>query len=248
MKMIIIWIIIVIFLYWFFKDNNPYKTYMIIGKKGSGKTCDIAKRSLYYQKKGFKVYSNIEIPGNYTFNPKEIDSKTFDLNSVIFIDEVGLLYDARDYRSFSKGINEWYKYSRQYKCIVYLYSQAFTSDVDLKIRNLVDQMFMMQRIGKITLIRPINKVLGVYKSVNGNGDLIDSYSYMPFWTWKINYMPRYYGLFKSFNPPPRDIIEGTYEAYNDISMLYTSYKSWLILQFKTTVKKLVTAFQSKQKK
>ena len=215
-------------LYWFFKDQNPYKTYMIIGKKGSGKTCDIAKRSLKYQKLGYKVYSNIEIPGNYIFNPKDMSSWRFEDNSVVMLDEIGLLYDARKFKSFDDGLNEFYKYSRQYKTIIYLYSQSFTSDVDLKIRNLVDKMFLMVRIGKITLIKPINKILTIGTDINGNGQLIDNFKFDPIFFWKFNYMPRYYGLFKSYDPPKRELISATKLQYDEISSLFIDSKKWAL--------------------
>lgn len=230
------WIIaIVIFLFWFFYNPQPYETTMIIGKKGSGKTCDIAKRSLYYQKKGYKVYSNIDIPGNYVFNPKDINNFTFDENSVIFIDEVGLIWDNRNFKSFEKGINEWFKYSRQYKCKVFLYSQAF--DIDLKIRNLCDQLILMQRIGKVTLLRPIIKKLGISQDMNGNGNLVDTYAFSWVFSWRFNYMPRYYGLFKSFNPPEREIITSTYERYDEINEIYKDTKKYLLFKIKVQISK-----------
>ena len=133
------WIIIIfIFLFWFFYNPQPYKTVMIIGKKGSGKTCDIAKRAIKAQKKGIKVYCSIEIPGCYLFDPLDLNNFTFEPGSLVLIDEVGLIWDNRDFKSFEKGVNTWFKYSRQYKIKVYLYSQAF--DIDLKIRNLCDQL------------------------------------------------------------------------------------------------------------
>ena len=225
----------IIFTFWFFYNPQPYSTTMIIGKKGSGKTCDIAKRSLKAQKKGIKVYSNIEIPGNFIFNPRDINSFTFDEGSYIFIDEVGLIWDNRDFKAFEKGINIWFKYSRQYKCKVFLYSQAF--DVDLKIRNLCDSLILMTRIGKITLLRPINKILGISKDENGNGNLVDSYSFSWVFDWKINYMPRYYGLFKSFNPPKREIIESTFENYNEINEIYKDTKTFLLFKIKVLFNK-----------
>lgn len=235
MKLIFWTIIIILILNWFFNNPQPYCTTMIIGKKGAGKTCDIAKKSMYYQKKGHKVYSNIEIPGNYVFNPKDIKSCTFEPNSVVFVDEVGLIWDNRSYATFEKGINEWFKYSRQYRIRVFLYSQAF--DVDLKIRNMCDSLVLMTRIGKITLLRPINKKLGIATDMNGNGNLVDTYCFSWVFDWRINYMPRYYGLFKSYNPPERAMIDATLERYNDINEIYKDTKKYLLFKIKVLLGK-----------
>ena len=36
--------------------RNPYKLYMVFGKKGSGKTTLMTKLAIQYQKKGWDVY------------------------------------------------------------------------------------------------------------------------------------------------------------------------------------------------
>ena len=223
--------IFIIFTYWFFYDKQPYYTEIRFGKKGSGKTCDIAKLSMKAQKKGIKVYSNIEIPGNYVFNPKDVNKYTFEPYSLVLIDEVGLIWDNRDFKSFEKGVNEFFKYSRQSKLKIIMYSQAY-NDIDLKIRLLFDRLCLMKRIGKITLIRPIVRDYGVATDINGNGQIVDTYKFASIFTWKFNYMPRYYGLFKSFNPPSREIINSTYERYNDLNEIYKDSKKYILFKIK----------------
>lgn len=231
------WIIlIIIFLFWFFYDHQPYYTEIRFGKKGSGKTCDIAKLSLKAQKKGIKVYSNIEIPGNFVFDPNDMKDFTFEPGSLVLLDEVGLIWDNRDFKSFQKGFNVFFKYSRQYKLKIIMYSQAY-NDIDLKIRLLFDKLSLMSRIGKITLIRPIYKQVGIATDINGNGNIVDTYRFGWIFDWKFNYMPRYYGLFKSFNPPPRDIIQSTFEDYNEIQEIYKNSAKYLLFKIKMVCKK-----------
>ena len=82
---------IVFFAYHFFKYRNPYKLFMVFGKKGSGKTTLMCKMALKYRKKGWHVYSNVHIPGTYHFDTVDIGVAHFPENSILLIDEVGLV-------------------------------------------------------------------------------------------------------------------------------------------------------------
>lgn len=223
--------------YWF---NNPqfWSTDMYIGKKGCGKTCTLAKFALKYNKKGFKVYTNVQgISNTYYFDPKQLDTLTPDPNSIILIDEVGLVWDNRSFANFKA--NEWFKYSRQYKCKVILFSQAF--DIDLKIRNLVDNMYLMTRIGKGVIYRPVIKKLGIVQKPDGTGDLADCYRYGSILSWKFTFLPRYYGLFSTYNPPARDQIAGSLQVSNDVYEIYSNTRHWIIFQLRSifSLKRLV---------
>lgn len=238
-----IWVILIlIILYWFFYNPQPYYTEIRFGKKGSGKTCDIAKISLKAQKKGIKVYSNIEIPGNYVFDPQDMKDFTFEPNSYVLIDEVGLIWDNRDFKSFQKGFNVFFKYSRQYQLKIIMYSQAY-NDIDLKIRLLFDKLSLMQRIGKVTLIRPIYKKVGIATDINGNGNIVDTYRFGWVFDWRLNYMPRYYGLFKSFDPPHRDLIHSTLEEYNEYNEVYKDFKKYILFKIKILLHKFQNGFK-----
>lgn len=215
--------------YWF---NNPqfWSTDMYIGKKGCGKTCTLAKLALRYHKKGFTVYTNVEgISNTLLFDPKQLDTLTPAPNSIILIDEVGLVWDNRSFANFRA--NEWFKYSRQYKCKVILFSQAF--DIDLKIRNLVDNMYLMTRIGKGVIYRPVVKKLGIVQKPDGTGDLADTYRYGSIFSWKFTFLPRYYGLFNSYNPPSRDLIPGALQTSNDVYEIYSNTRHWIVFQIRS---------------
>ena len=41
------------------KYKNPYKLYMVFGKKGSGKSSFLVRKAMEYQKKGYIVYTNM---------------------------------------------------------------------------------------------------------------------------------------------------------------------------------------------
>ena len=203
---------------------------MYIGKKGCGKTCTIAKFALKYSKMGYKVYTNVDgISNTYLFNPKDLDTFTPSPNSIVLLDEVGLVWDARDFKNFKA--NEYFKYSRQYKTKVVLFSQSF--DVDLKIRSLCDNLYLMTRVGKGVIYRPVIKKQGIITRPDGTGDLADTYRYGSLLNWHFTFLPRYYGLFKTYNPPSREIIEGTLQTSNDIYQVYANTRHWLVYQIKS---------------
>lgn len=197
------------------KYRNPYKLYMCFGKKGSGKTTLMTKLCLQYKKKGWNVYCDREIPGAIVFPTSEFGKYQFPPNSLILVDEVGLVWDNRNYKSFPEHVKVYFKYQRQYRHIVYLFSQSF--DVDKKIRDLTDHLYIVQNyFNCFSIARRVTKFLTVVhasKSAQGESKIVDDYKIDPLWlapfgTVKITYIPKYAKYFKSFNPPELPQWEG----------------------------------------
>lgn len=190
--------LLILFIRWWFKDNNFFTLNMYMGKMGCGKTTHIVHLANKYIKKGFKVYCNFKLPGTYLYNPKDLKVMTFEDNSIVFLDEIGLVFNNRQFsKTWDIGFTEFFKYMRQYKIQLHCYSQAL--DSDKVIRNLVHNLYIMNRIGKITLIRPVNKNFSIATDINGNGQIVDSYKWSWIFDWKIIYLPRYYGMFDTYN-------------------------------------------------
>lgn len=183
---------------------------MIFGKKGSGKTTYLTKLTMQYLKHGRAVYSTTEVPGAILFNPKDLGFVYIPENSVILIDEVGLIWNNRDFKSFKKEYREYFKMQRQYKHTVYLFSQAF--DIDKSLRELTDAMYLMRSYFCVySVARRINrKITIVSASSSGGGgeshiaDDLAFDSLLLFWAGSIRltWIPKYAKYFKSFNPPP----------------------------------------------
>lgn len=185
---------------------NPYKLIMIFGKKGSGKTTLLVKLILQHLKKGWIVYSSIpvNIPGVRLFDVKDIGPHAFPENSVIFIDEVGMIWDNRDFKNFKSNVRDYFKYQRHYKNKVYLFSQTF--DVDVKLRNLTDYMFMCRCVANVFSVatRISRKLVVVEPTGESEGRITDGYQVEPFWLTLIGmkvayftYIPKYAGYFDS---------------------------------------------------
>lgn len=191
------------------KYNNPYKCIFIFGKKGSGKSTYMVKQMLKHKKRGWIIYTDMKsctIPGVRIIEAKSLEIMTLPKGSCLFLEEVGLTYNNRKFKTMSDGVIEFYKYLRQYEIKCYMNSQAF--DVDKKIRDTTDNMLLITSIlDCISIVRP------VYITVVLTDPVGDSESRIAFklkfariWKWEIVLLPRYHKYFKSFNPPPRDEI------------------------------------------
>ncbi len=200
--------VILFFAYHVIKYRNPYKLYMVFGKKGSGKTTYMTKLAITYQKKGWSVYCDREIPGCYVFKTEDFGKFQFPENSLVLVDEVGLVWDNRSFKSFPEHVKVYFKYQRQYKNVVYLFSQSF--DVDKKIRDLTDHLYIVQNFFNcFSIARRVTKKITVVhadRSAQGESKIADDYNIDPLWqcffgSIVITYIPHWVKYFKSFDPP-----------------------------------------------
>lgn len=209
---------VMLFLLWhMIKYRNPYKLFMVFGKKGSGKSTLMCKLALKYSKKGYTVYCNSYIPGTYYFDATDVGFYHFPENSVLLIDEVGMIWDSRDFKSFKKEVRDYFKLQRHYKHIVYLFSQSF--DVDKKLRDLTDNMYMITNVMNcFSVARRVTKVITVShgdKNSSGESKIIDDYRIDPliffmFGSIKFTYIPKYVKYFNSFDVSPLPFKEFEY--------------------------------------
>lgn len=192
---------------------NPFRLYMIFGKKGSGKTTLLVKLALDYKKKGWTVYSTVKIPGIRHFRAEDIGEYVFPDRSVVFCDEVGIIWDNRNFKNFKAEVRDYFKFQRQYRNIVYLFSQTF--DIDLKLRNLTDGMYLCRCYGGVlSIARKISRSI-VLTQASGSDEsrIADNLQFEPaimllfgaqpmLFTW----IPSYIRYFESFDPPERPYI------------------------------------------
>lgn len=212
--------IICILIYkWIYRDfRNPYKLYMIFGKKGSGKSSYLAKLAIYYSRRGYNVYTNmvdLAIDGIRFFDPHDLGDFVPAPHSVVLLDEVGMLYDNRNYKEFKNSVRDFFKLQRHYRCIVYLASQSF--DIDKKLRDLTDKMYLCVGVGQtLSVIKPITKKITLTDASSlGESRIADNLKFQPLWTWKITFIPKYAKYFQSFLLPEHEFLKFTeYEQKN----------------------------------
>lgn len=186
------------------KYRNPYKLKMYFGKKGCGKTTHIVKESIKYMRKGVPVYTTEYVPGTYHIDYTDIGRVQFPRGAVIFVDEVGMIWDNREFKSFSKDVRNYFKLQRHYGHTVYLYSQCF--DIDKKLRDLCDELYIMKSyFNCISVCKRIKKDLTIVEA-HGEAEsrITDDLKVVP-WivpgSRKFTYLPKFHKFFDSFAAP-----------------------------------------------
>lgn len=184
--------------------SNNFKLIMIIGKKGAGKSSTITALNLKYANKGWTTYSTEHTPDSYHVDPDDIGYYEMEPYSVLFIDEIGLIWHARDFKNFAKEVRAWFKLQRHRKLIVYVFSQSF--DIDKSLRDLCDEIWIIKAYFNIFSVRKrINKNIDVAsrKDASESG-FIDELKCVPWFVpgaRKFIYIPKYSKYFDSFSAP-----------------------------------------------
>ena len=167
-----------------------------------------------WKKKGWTIYSTeaSQFNGYRTIDPRKIYKYQFPPKSCIFIDEVSLIWDNRNFKNMDPKVVEWFRYQRHSKCRVYLFSQTF--DIDKKLRDLADEMLLVNKYLRVFVIakRIVRKPIVVHPSPEApariDEDLIvdgplmalfggREYAYIPYWAKR-------YDSFKEAENEPAD--------------------------------------------
>lgn len=189
------------------KFINPYKLIMIFGKKGCGKTTYLTKLAYKHLKNGWLVFSTINIPFAIKISPDIIGKYWFPEKSVLLIDEVGMLWDNRDFKNFKPCVRDWFKYQRHNKVKVYLFSQTF--DIDKKLRDLTDSMYLLSnkfRVfsygKKISKSIVLNNSTAEAPSNIAENLMFEPFILFPFGTRTLTFIPRWSKYFDSNDKLP----------------------------------------------
>lgn len=214
---------IVILAYLSRKYENPYKLTFIFGKKGAGKSCWMVALMLRYLRKGYTVYTDmadINIRGVRIVKPDSFVTFAPEPHSVLFLDEVGISMDNRNFKSFPPGLRDFFKYIRKMKCIVYMNSQAF--DVDKKVRDTTDSMALVTSVlGCISIYRPIKRSITlVDATAQSDSRIADNLRFRSLFTFRFLWMPKYFKYFNSLEMPSRKFVPFSVPNDNSIIPLY----------------------------
>jgi hypothetical protein len=188
------------------KYLNPYKLIFIFAKKGQGKSTLLTKMALHHLRKGWEVYSTEPIPGCHLIASEDIGYFEFPPHSLIVIDEIGMIWDNRNFKNFRPEVRDWFKLQRHRKCKVICASQSF--DVDKKIRDLADDMFLLQK--KFRVFSYGKRILKILDITEATGDsesrIVDNLKFDSIlWFWAgsrtLTFIPAWTKYFNSFAAP-----------------------------------------------
>ena len=190
---------------------------IFFGSPGCGKTtlaCKLLKKNIDKGSKGYNYYlANFEndlsdfqpVDGLGDWSPYP--------SSYYSIDEAGIVYNNRLYKTFPKETISWFKLHRHYFVDVDLFSQSW-EDMDITLRRLCDQLWYVVKRGPFTICRKVIKEVTVDTN---SQQIIDGYKFVKLWRQfapfpfhrqaiMICFRPKYYKYFDSWShkelPPP----------------------------------------------
>lgn len=248
---LILLLLLFLYFYWVSLDyKNPYKLIMVFGKKGSGKNTLLTKWSIKYNRLGWHVYSDSEIFNTYKLDTNWIGKYDFPRKSVLLVQEAGMTWDNRNFKSFPEEVRDFFKLQRHKEVMVVLASQSF--DVDKKLRDLTDEMYLITNFMRIfSVAKRINKKITIQKASDTDKQttdqasfLTESYSFdLPFF-WKFTYIPRYIKYFNSFECSKLPLVQTEKYIYKNASDLYLDthfnhYMKTQIKEFKDHLSRMV---------
>lgn len=188
------------------KYVNPYKLTMIFGKKGAGKSTLMVRLAYQYLSSGWDVYCTERLDGCYFIDYNDIGFKNIPPRSVLLIDEAGMVWDNRNFKNFKTEVRDWFKLQRHYKVKVILFSQTF--DIDKKLRDLTDDMYLCANIARVfSWAKRIRRKVVLTKPQGDSPARIDeelrfdSFLFWPLGSRILTFIPRYARYFNSHSCP-----------------------------------------------
>ena len=133
---------------------------------------------------------------------------TFPPSSFVVVDESGIEFNNRSYKSLPRETIQFFKLHRHFKVDLDFFSQSW-EDTDITVRRLADEYWHVRRLGPFTICRKIKKFVTVQEDTK---QIIDGYEFkpiikqflpFPFHEHTVSFFWRrpYYKYFNSFSVP-----------------------------------------------
>lgn len=149
-------------------------------------------------KRPVKIWSNVEVSGAYQLDARNDIGKYHIADGTLIIDEAGIEFNNRNYKSFPQDAIKFFKLHRHYGVDVHVFSQSF-EDMDITIRRLAQQFFLIKRslIPGFIVVKKIYKRVGIDANTH---QLVDCYSFgLPLLDTQWIYSPPLWKLFNSYS-------------------------------------------------
>lgn len=119
-----------------------------------------------------------------------------------------------------------------------MFSQSY-DDVDKKIRDLTDELYIMKRFARVfSIAHRVVKIQDIGHNNEGSGTIIDDYQYCGLLDClfggglEFTFIPRWVEYFNSYNPKPLPELKLSTLPMNDIQVRHMYTKYWLLDGFK----------------
>jgi hypothetical protein len=212
----------VIYVVLYLRRNSrlPVDLSIWFGLPGAGKSTLCAMMADKFAKHGKPVYSNFPVSGTYKLDPLEDLGKYHTPSGLYIIDEAGIDYNSRGFKTMPKKNIEWLKLHRHFGASVMVCSQSH-EDCDITFRRLAYRYFFVKksRIKGLICAIPVRRKIGIDPMTHQIADLFS----LDHWLIRIFTTRRYLGkkywnMFDSFEIP--EYPEKNWEMWPDNATKY----------------------------
>lgn len=184
------------------------------GSPGSGKTTLACREILKQQKRYNYTFANFgcSCADFDDVSLYGLGEWTFPRGSYVAIDEAGIEYNNRKFKSLSQDTIQWFKLHRHYCCDISIWSQSW-DDMDITLRRLADRLYYVKRMGPFTMLRRVYKRVTVNKETE---QIIDGYRmvHMLYLIFKPLYYLSYLALGLGF------LVRQIFPAFDEIKLIW----------------------------
>lgn len=185
------------------------------GVPGSGKTTLAARLVLQNLKHGVKTFSNVPIKGALLYDAGTI-GKIDISDGEMLIDEAGIQFNNRKFKTMPQETIEWLKLHRHYGIKnIHVFSQSY-EDMDITLRRLADEIYVVKRtlIPYVFCIRRIKVKVGIDKETH---QITDMY-FFQFLGIHLYLGYHYWHMFDSWSAPDLPVVDWYYSSYGDFTI------------------------------
>lgn len=191
---------------------------LFFGSPGCGKTTTAVRNIRKWQKlkprkqRYNEYYTNFDCALSKKVDLTHLGDWTLPPHSHLTVDEAGIEYNNRKYKTLPQETIAWFKLHRHYKVDVDFYSQSW-EDTDVTILRLADEYWHVRKLGIFTFCRKVRKFVTIKKD---DYQIISGYEYVsllkrflpwPFHvkSWYIFLRRPYFKYFDSWTTPDTPI-------------------------------------------
>ena len=149
-------------------------------------------------KRAYPVWSNVPIAGTLRLNAREDIGVHMIQDGKMIIDEAGVEFNSRNYKTFPQTAIKFFKYHRHYGVSVDVFSQSF-EDMDVTLRRLAQNFYVVRKtfIPFFITTKRIRRRVGIDDKTH---QICDAYAFgLPILDTKRIFCPPLWKMFNSYD-------------------------------------------------